>query len=83
MKISSFLAGNFKKINDKYCDEADFYHYYFTFKSAQNACITDSNCLGIYDKFCNGKLWHLCPIWDTYRKSWGGSCIFEKMEGES
>ena len=47
--------------------------------SAKDSCISDSNCLLIYDAVCDGKLYHTCSTDMLVASSSIGSCVYVKQ----
>lgn len=55
-----FPLGTFIKTERRSCYQND-YGRYNTLDDAKFACSNDSECLGIYDVYCNGPPFYLCP----------------------
>ena len=59
------------------------YGSYTTIQAAKDACISDSNCQGVYDQGCDAGAndIFLCPIGISYSSS-SASCIYQKGGGK-
>ena len=70
---------SFKKRELKHCDPLkDKYGNFPTLKSAQLACISDTNCNAVYDEHCDNEgEFFLCPTTTSLQSS-QHSCVYEK-----
>ena len=79
-KIYDLVTGVlFKKRELNHCDPLkDKYGNFPTLKSAQSACISDTNCNAVYDEHCDNKgEFYLCPTTTSLQSS-QHSCVYEK-----
>jgi len=75
------LEQMFTKISSAYCHGSFMYGDSFrSMTAARVACSRDSNCQGIYNKFCNGSEIRLCSLTGTYTHYSGASCIYDKND---
>ena len=58
--FSNLIIASFTKTASRSCYQND-YGRYETLDEAKYACSNDSECSGIYDVFCNGPPFVLCP----------------------
>ena len=79
-KIYDLVTGVlFKKRELNHCDPLkDKYGNFPTLKSAQLACISDTNCNAVYDEHCDNEgEFFLCPTTTSLQSS-QHSCVYEK-----
>ena len=80
--INDLVAyASFKKRQLKHCDPLkDKYGKFPTLKSAQSACISDTNCNAVYDEHCDSEgEFYLCPTTASLQSS-QHSCVYEKRK---
>ena len=58
------------------------YGSYSTVNEAKSACLLDSNCQGVYDRFCVQNEIYLCPVGIAYSTDTSSSCIYERGGGK-
>ena len=74
--FSNLLIASFTKTASRSCYQND-YGRYDTLDEAKLACSNDSECSGIYDVFCNGPPFVLCPMKEDLKYS-KSSCTYIK-----
>ena len=74
--FSNLIIASFTKTASRSCYQND-YGRYDTLDEAKLACSNDSECSGIYDVFCNGPPFVLCPKKEEFKHS-KSSCTYIK-----
>ena len=68
-------SGFAKRLENKHCYDAN-HGQYASIDAAMKVCMTDPNCFGIYDEFCDGKSAKLCNAHPKKIETWSSRCIY-------
>ena len=75
-----FYADLYPKLADKYCSKYYESTKYPSLMSAMAACEKDADCGSVYDEFCDGKRYFICPTSTKIKTSDHSvrSCVYPK-----
>ena len=78
--INNFFSGEYEKISGKHCMWADNSEEFKTLLVAKMACDSNADCVGIYNRQCNGKHFMLCLADSDLSNSYESSCVYMKKD---